>query len=874
MISGLSVFKKVLLNGMTVLVHPVTNIPKVAMQLTYHVGSKDEESSQKGLAHLIEHMIFKGTKKLSESDINAITHKLSGYTNAFTSFDVTAYIYEFPSQHWHEGFSLLSDCMQNCRFDEQMLNSELKAVIQEMKMYRDDYVNVVIYELLSQMFHDHPYHYPIIGFKQDLWSLSRDALFDFYKQHYVPNNAVLTVVGDVDVDEAFKLAEENFGQIPADKNYKRKSFYHGQDLIAKEFTLHRDIQQPFVMLSTILPGARTKKHYVHNVLNWLLGAGRGSRLTKKLVDDLQLVTALETFNFNLEDATVFFIYFEPKEISDIEKIKQIIHDEVDSLVEQIPQEELDRAIKKVKMAHLSMLESNGKQARVITEGFLFTGDENYIFNYLDFPEKDLAVEVQKELIAAFSPSVVSCGKVFPSSQRDQERWALLQELSDREDSRILEGRSRETSIEAPSYAHQVKALPAKKFHFYTPQKITLDNGLKVFFYDNKNLPKIDIVLTLKNRSDIDPEDKQGLYNFVCEMLLEGTKNYPGTSLMHELEKYGMSFSASPGCITLSMLSEDFEKGLELLLEVLTQAMFEEKALEKIRHRILTDLKMYWDEPREFFGQLVREEIYKGHPYSKNPHGTFESIEKITKGDLQKFYLAQFSPKGASLAIVGDLKGNDVISLLNHYFGSWVGEEVFIPAYPAVNNQIKGFKKYEINRDQIVLGFVRPSVTRFDKDFDSLLLFDQIFSGGTTSSMNSRLFALREQSGLFYTISGSLAAQADEQPGICYVKTIVSRDRLEEAKIAIKKTIDTVVDSITEEELIEAKQAVVSAQVDNFKSNRTTGMAFLAIDRFNFPDNYFDARAQELEKITLEQVKMAARKFLDSEKMLTIEIGRV
>ena len=344
MMSHLTVMKKVLLNGMTVLVHPVNNIPKVSIQLTYHVGSKDEESKQKGLAHLIEHMIFKGTKKLSESDINAITHKLSGYANAFTSYDMTAYIYEFPSQHWHEGFTLLSDCMRNCRFDEQMLNSELKAVIQELKMYRDDYVDTAIHELFFQMFHDHPYHYPIIGFKQDLWNLNRDALVDFYHQHYVPNNAVLTVVGDVDPEEVFKEAEKTFGHIPADRNYKKRSFYHGQDLISKEFSLRRDVQQPLVMMATSLPGGRTKKQYVYDVLNWILGAGKGSRLTKKLVDDLQLVTSIETFSFTLEDATVFFIYFEPKKIEDTEKIKQIIHDEIDDLIQKIPSEELERAI--------------------------------------------------------------------------------------------------------------------------------------------------------------------------------------------------------------------------------------------------------------------------------------------------------------------------------------------------------------------------------------------------------------------------------------------------------------------------------------------------------------------------------------------------
>src|SRR3989344_1869115 len=155
------IMKMILSNGLVVLVSPMTNIPKVAMELWYHVGSKDEKSSEKGLAHLIEHMIFKGTDKMSESDLDRIVCKLSGYANAFTSHDATGYVFHFPTQHWREGLTILSDCMKNAKFDEQMLNSELKAVIQELKMGRDHYVGSLIDEMLSAIFVDHPYHYPI-----------------------------------------------------------------------------------------------------------------------------------------------------------------------------------------------------------------------------------------------------------------------------------------------------------------------------------------------------------------------------------------------------------------------------------------------------------------------------------------------------------------------------------------------------------------------------------------------------------------------------------------------------------------------------------------------------------------------------------------
>ncbi len=878
------VIKKVLLNGLTVLVHAVHNIPKISMELAYHVGSKDEGLSknglsEKGMAHLIEHMIFKGTHKLSESDINIIGHKLSGYVNAFTSFDVTAYVYEFPSQYLDESFMLLSDCMRNCRFDEQMLNSELKAVIQELKMGRDNYVGEMLYDLISAIFHDHPYHSPIIGFKQDLWSLDRQALVDFYEKHYVPNNAVLTIVGDVDPEEVFAVAEKWFGSIPSDPTYKRKTFYHSQDLIAKSLTTYRDVQQPVVLMGTLMPSAKNKKQYLIDVITWLLGAGESSRLTKKLVDELELVTEFEVFADYLEDATLFFMYFTPKDIRDTEKIMDIIYEEITKLSKSIPKKELLRATKKLKSAHISKLENYSKQVSFISEGYLFTGDENFLHNYLNYQTDDLEGEIKELLKTCFSSSTMAVGKVLPLKEVDKERAKQLQEISDQEDARILQGKTRETPVEPGKYADQVKVKPTKKFHFHKPEKTTLKNGLKVFAFNSLEFPKIELVLALKAKSDVDPQDKQGLYNFVADMLLEGTKNYRGKNLVDVLEEHGMSISISPGRISLSLLSEDFEKGLELLHEILTNAIFDKKAVEKIREKILMDLTMFWDEPKSFFGQLVSEEIYKGHPYSKNGYGTIESIKSITQADLINFYKEYFSPQGASIAVVGDIKDYETTNkLLEKHLGKWQGKIVEEVKYPALKEPFTDDgaqdRNYLINRDQVVLGFSRATIDRADADYDKLLLFDQIFGGGSSGSMNSKLFALREATGLFYTITGTLIAGADEQPGVFLVKTIVSRDRLEEAKKAIKHVIDTVIDTLTEEDLEHAKQIIINARISSFSSNKAMAGTFLAVDKFKLPEDYFDKREENINKISLVDVKEAAKKYMDSSKMITIQIGRV
>lgn len=868
-----SIISRVLSNGLTVLTLPVHDVPTVAIQLWYHVGSKDEKSGQKGLAHLIEHMIFKGTDVLSESDIASITEILSGYTNAFTSHDATGYIFDTPSQHWKEFFFILANCMRNARFDNQMLNSEMKAVIQELKMYKDNYASDLVENMLSTMFADHPYHYPIIGFKQDLWGVERDTLFNFYKKHYVPNNAVLTVVGDVDPEEVFKEAEQAFGVIPKDPSYQREEFYHMRDLASTHVVMHRDVQRPIGVAAVVLPGEKAKQRYALEVFGTIVGRGRASRLYRKLVDELHIATDITFFIDRLEDVSVGFVYFEPTQESDIAMIIDLIKAEFASIAQHgVTSEELARAERTTRVAMVSRLESNYGQAKAIAQAFITTGDADYAFNYANLTTSALQHAVQKLAHDHCTASLIHTGKILPLSEADKERWVELQKISDAEDARILNGRERTLPLEDDRHALTIKPQDPKDFHFYKPEKYVLSNGIKVFQRNNSRLPKIDIVLSLQAKRYFDPEDKQGLYSFMCSMMVEGTKNYPGHMFAQTVEEYGISFQMEPGVLTMTMLKDDFEKGLELLNEILQHATFDTDEIEKVREHMIADLKMYWDTPTDFADLLMREKIYGDHPYSRNTEGTFEGLANIQREDLVGFYRTYIVPTGARLGIVGDLEGYDIPHELEKYLGSWHGQGVAPLVCPSLQELSSQTIKHTINRDQVVLVFAAHSIRRSNPDFDALLLFDQIF--GAAHSMNSKLFSLREESGLFYTISGSLIAGVDEEPGMVVVKTIVSLDKLQEAKRVILKTIDTAVDELTEEELERARQMLINARVDSFATNKGMAATFIVLDRYNLGDDYFDRRVATLKGITLEQVKAAARKVLHSGRMITLEVGRV
>ncbi|MBI2775415.1 insulinase family protein [Candidatus Dependentiae bacterium] len=874
-VAAKKVFKKVLNNGLTILVRPNQLIPKVSLQMWYNVGSKDEKTGQKGIAHLIEHMIFKGTKKLSESDINLIVNKLSGSCNAFTSYDYTGYLFDMPSQHWHEALPIMEDCMVNCTFRQEFLNSEMKAVIQELKMYKDNYPSTIVEALISAIFYDHPYHFPIIGFKQDLWNMKRDALVNFYKTHYVTNNATLVVTGDVSADDVFERSESIFGDLKPNPDYKKEEFYHHLDLMTQSITLYRDVQQPIVMLAFVVPGAKAQLDYPLDVLAWILGSGKSSRLAHKLIDDLQLVTELDTFTYDLFDYGVFFIYFQPKKVTDIDLITRIIHDEISSIVTHgLNTRELQRAIKKTHMEYLSVLESNQKQAYVIGQSYLATGNEQFLFNYLDYPTEQLN-EVIKNIASNFiRPSLMHKGTILPIVEQDKDMWLMVQKESDAEDARVLKDVVRDVPVEAGSHVHNVPIAPTKSFNFPRPERLQLANGLTVLYYHNPNTPTIDGLLMLKAKSYYDPAGMEGLYAFMTGLLDEGTKTHPGSEFSEAVESYGMSLSCSPGYIALNMLSADLEQGLGFITEMMSESSFDEDAIEKVREQLVSDVKDYWDSPSEFTVQLAREEIYKNHPYSKRYMGDIPTLEKIKKDDLIRAYKQFATPNEATLVLVGDLESYNIKTVLEKTIAKWQGAPASSIAFPTLHSVKPREIVYQINRDQIVLGFAGLSVARSNPDFDKILLFDQIFTGGVLGSMSSRLFQLREQSGLFYTIGGSLLHHADEQPGMVFVKTIVSLDRVDEAQQAILETIDHATDQIEDSELEQAQNGLINSMVDNFESNRQIAATFALLERYKLPADYFDKRPGQLLSVNKEDICTATRKVLSSEKLVRLKVGRI
>jgi len=862
-------------NGLTVLVCPKKDAEKVSIQLWYNVGSKHEKNGERGIAHFIEHMIFKGTAKLAESDINLVVSKLSGSCNAFTSYDYTGYLFDIPVANWDKVLPVMADCMENCTFKQEHLNSELKAVIQELKMYKDNYSRSLSEAMVVNMFESHPYHYPIIGYKQDLWSVTRETLLSFYKKYYTPDNAVMIIVGDVDPAEVHEKVRKEFTHIPAGKGWNQEEFYINEEVQGKTIKLFRDLKQPVCTVAFLVPGSITRNKFTLESFAYVLANGRGSRLYKLLVDQLQLVVSIHAYCYDLFERGVFFIEFNPKQEKDIQEIVQYIQKEIDVIAQQGPSlKEAQRAERFAQIDYQEMLEDTERQAYAIGEAYLALKDPLYPFHYGDVATENLMQDMQNLASQHLRSSLRCEGHVLAIPQEDKQLLAQLQELSDREDARILDGKQRETQVEGGQYVHTIKLNEKKIVKRDEPQVAKLDNGLELISLHSNAVETVEIQLELKSNHYFEPKELAGISNLVSRLMLEGTKNYPGQEFSDAIESYGMSFSVSPGMITTTVLRQDVEQGLSFLGEILTNALFTQQALDKVKGQLYIQLKKFWDTPNSFSVQLARQAVYKDHPYSKMILGTQEGVEKITLQDCINYYKKVISPQGARLSIVGNLEGVDIQSLVKKTIENWQGETIQDLESPSLVSVQKEEIKSYINRDQVVLVYAGLSVNRTHEDYDKIILFNQILTGGTLGSMSSRLFQLREQSGLFYTIGGSIAYGATTEPGMIMIKTIVSGDKVTQADAAILHELDTAIDTVLEDELQEAKNGLIASFDGLYETNAQKASTYLFLKKYNLPFNYFEDRIKNLQKITIADIQKAVKNIVASQKLVRIKVGRV
>ncbi len=399
--SWATVHEKTLENGLKVIVKEDHRAPVATAQVWYKVGSASEYGGITGVSHVLEHMMFKGTPKHPMGEFSEILATIGARDNAFTGRDYTAYYQLFDVSKLETSFDLESDRMAQLNLDESEFIKELEVVKEERRLRTEDNPNALTYEQFNATaFNSSPYHNPVVGWMNDLDHMKVTDLSEWYQQWYTPNNATLVVVGDVDPEQVFSLAEKYYGPVPSRKVAKLKARLEPRQVGARRVEVKAVAKLPYMIIGYKVPTLKTAKDsreaYALNILSGILDGGRSSRLSKNLVRE-QEVAASAGAQYDIYSARSNMFLFEgtPNAENTLEELEQAITQEIDKLQNELVSErELKRVKAQVLAGEVYQQDSVQRQAYVI--GSLETVGLGWktINEYADNIQKITAEEVR------------------------------------------------------------------------------------------------------------------------------------------------------------------------------------------------------------------------------------------------------------------------------------------------------------------------------------------------------------------------------------------------------------------------------------------------------------------------------------------------
>ena len=868
--------KKMMLdNGMTVLLLKTSATPTVLVQIAYDIGSAVETSVERGLAHLIEHMIFKGTQKMAEGDIDGIARKYGATFNAFTSMDVTSYYFETDKNNWKPFVEILADCMQNARFDEQHLASELKAVIQELRMYKDHYWKAMYERAMRIVFpSNHPYHFPIIGFKQELLNLSADDLKAFYKKYYHPSHATLFIVGDINDQEAFDLAKEHFASIPNNNGHLQASFPDLiPDPVSNHTCMYEDVKKEQLGFYWVMPGLKAGKQEVAALVEHVLGYGDSGRLVKKLVDEKKIATSVAASATSFMEAGLFFIFIEPVEGKRAE-CEEVVRTALQELIEKgVSESELAAAIKTKGRGFLERLQSHQSFVYSWLQSYFATRDEYDIFNRINRFQAINSEQIVSFIKMYLDPLFMNSIALLPLPQNQIEKFTAARALSDELDKKILAKHERTTPLEAPKLVHSLSEPEKLSFSFPKPQReITLPNGLKVLLCKHGHLPLVSAHLAYRDDDYLGSSLEGVKVNMMMTMLIEGSKHYTKQDNVAFFNEHGAAYGFDTSGIRLSLLNEGYEEVFNRLVWIASYPTFPHDALDKIKTIFVDSYERSKDQPASVMERSIKNVLYQGKDFGWTFDEAIQLINGLNRVDLCKLHMQFLCAHNMVLSVAGNFNLDDMQAIIEKTFSRLPAGSMTEFKYPAPQFTPKKQVDEYMMRDQALLALFQPSsLNIYHEDLIPVRLLNVI----AFNSLGSRLYALREKTGLFYSGFGAFAAAASREPGFDYVGAIVSLDKIDQAERMIRQMLhDFSEKGVLEKELKDARQIYLKGIIDKASTIGSIAGTIAKLDALKLDDDYYDkvlARIQEIDCVTLN--KKAALYFKE-ENMARVRIGRI
>ena len=365
---ALDIAEHTLENGLKVLILEDHKAPTATFQIWYRVGSRDENTGKTGLSHLLEHMMFKGTKKYGPKTFSQTIQRAGGTDNAFTSKEYTGYFELLASDRIGLPIELEADRMQNLVLTKDAVLSERDVVTEERRLRYDDDPQSLVYEqVMAVAFNNHPYRWPVIGWMSDLKTLNPDDLINHYRTYYAPNNAVVIVVGDVKKEDIVAKVEAAFGNIPAGQEIKTIKIEDEEQIGERRFYVRKEAELPFIVSAYKVPDIKHEHGFALDVLGSILSDGKSSRLYQRLVYEQQLaLSAWAGYEGLYKDPFLFLTGATAASGKNIEDVEKAINDEIEKIKKEPPSEqEVQKAKNQIEASFIMGQDSIYMQARMI-----------------------------------------------------------------------------------------------------------------------------------------------------------------------------------------------------------------------------------------------------------------------------------------------------------------------------------------------------------------------------------------------------------------------------------------------------------------------------------------------------------------------------
>ncbi len=825
--------KWILPNGLTIIVQEDRSAPVASVQAWCATGSIDEDQHLgAGLSHILEHMLFKGTKTRGKNEIAQKIQDVGGYINAYTSFDRTVFWIDVPKDGVTTALDILADAMMNSTLPPEEYQKEQEVIRREFAMGMDDPDRVAGLLLFATAYQRHPYRFPVIGELEIYNQLTQEQVMQYYKTRYVPNNLTFLVVGDVDAQKVRQQLTELF------KPYPEKSlqpvFVPAEPPQLGRREVHQEFSTELTHLSLAwhIPEVTNPDVPALDLLSTILGDGRSSRLYRRVREEAGLAFSISAFSYTPGDPGLFGIdaTVDPKKRDAAEQLALRIVDEVKQT--GVTAEELAKAKKITLSHHLGALTTMRGQASDIGSNWLLTRDLNFSRHYLDAVQKVTLDDIKRVAANYLTENNLTVVSLNPKGS--------------------LTGKA---EAEKPVAAGEI-------------QKFDLSNGLRLVVREDPRLPLVGMGVVFRGGLLAETPQTNGITRLMAKVLLKGTKTRTAEQIANEIEAVGGSISSDAGnnsfSVSVDVMKPDVKLGVDLLSDVLLNATFPEKAVAREKEIQIAAIQQEEEQLTTVARNIMRQALFPQHPYALRSNGSVEAVRRLTQKDLLEFRDRYVVAKNGVIYVFGDVKAAEVKQLIEQTLAKMnPGALALTDAKASV--PLGKPETVESRKDKaqgvIMVGFRGASMSSPDRY--ALELIDE-----ASSDLGSRFFVrIREQMGLAYYVGAS--QMQGLVPGLFAFYLGTDPQKIEPVKTALLDEIHKLAnDGLTPEELARAKKKLIGQQEIANQSNDAFGYHCALDELYGLGFDYYKRLEHDVNAVTLEDIRqVAARYFRDQPYVL-------